>query len=177
MEVLFSVEYIIPLLIIYRVFNWLFTVLWVISIYYCIGDPLLHLYPTSTLRCVSFEFFTPFFTVSIPNWRSASLASIRIISRLFSLSSFFIQIVFVFIIPACFGHLFIKHGMPLLKTHIISFSLLPITYLFVPSSQNISRKKSAPGITDIQANDMRFWCLLLSFLSEPSLNRSKSDLE
>ena len=31
-----------------------------ISVYYCIGEPLFHLYPTRTLRCVSFEFFPLF---------------------------------------------------------------------------------------------------------------------
>ena len=60
MEVLFSVEYIITPFIIDGVFNWLFPVLWVMSVYYCIGDPLLNIYPTSTLRCVSFALFLPF---------------------------------------------------------------------------------------------------------------------
>ena len=58
--VIFSVEYIIPPLIINGVFNWIFPVLQVISVYYYIIDPLLHIYPTRTLWCVSFALFPPF---------------------------------------------------------------------------------------------------------------------
>ena len=57
---LFSVEYIIPPLITNRVFNLIFPVLLVIAAYYCIGDPLLNIYPNRTLRCVYFASFPPF---------------------------------------------------------------------------------------------------------------------
>ena len=51
MEGIFSVEYITLQLIIDGAFNRLFNVLCVISMYYCILDPLLHIHPTSTLWC------------------------------------------------------------------------------------------------------------------------------
>ena len=66
MEVLFSIEYRIPPLIIDRVFNWIFTVIWVISVYYFIEDPILHSYPTRTLWCVSFALLPPFSLSSCP---------------------------------------------------------------------------------------------------------------
>ena len=66
MEEIFSVEYITPQLIIDGAFNRLFNVLCVISIYYCILDPLLHLHPTSTLRCAYFELYPPFSLSACP---------------------------------------------------------------------------------------------------------------
>ena len=84
MEVLFSVKCIIPSLIVDILFNWIFPILWVMSVHYWIGNPLLHIYPLA-----HFAFFLciihPLFTVSIPNWHSTSLARIHIISRLLSL--------------------------------------------------------------------------------------------
>ena len=60
MEVIFSIEYIIPPLIIDRVFNRIFPVLSVISVYYCIGCLTFHIYPTSTLQCLFLYCFPPF---------------------------------------------------------------------------------------------------------------------
>ena len=66
MEDIFSVEYIIPSLIIDRVFNWLLPVIWVVSVHYCIVGPLLHLYPTIALWCVPFALFLPFSLPACP---------------------------------------------------------------------------------------------------------------
>ena len=60
MEVILTVEYIITPLIIGGVFHWIFTFLRVIYVHYCIGDPLLNLYPTITLWCVSYALISPF---------------------------------------------------------------------------------------------------------------------
>ena len=49
-----------------RVSNWLFTLLWVISTFYYIVDPRLHIHPTRTIRFVSFALFRPFSLSSLP---------------------------------------------------------------------------------------------------------------
>ena len=61
MELILSYEYIIPPMIIDGLFNWLFPVLWVIYVYYCIGDHIFNLYPICTLWWVSFHYLPPFY--------------------------------------------------------------------------------------------------------------------
>ena len=84
-EVLFSVEYMIPLLIIDGVSNWPF---FYYMSYICVlrhYRPSIEYIPHQHTSVWSLCIFTPIFTVSIPNWRSSSLARILIISRLFSI--------------------------------------------------------------------------------------------
>ena len=66
MEVLFSVEYIIPPLIIDGVSNFLFPGIWAISACYWIVDHLLHIHPTKKLWCVYFPLFPPFSLSAFP---------------------------------------------------------------------------------------------------------------
>ena len=47
-------------------FNWIFPVLWVISVYFFIVNPLFHIYPTSTLGCVTFALFPPYSLLEFP---------------------------------------------------------------------------------------------------------------
>ena len=142
MQMLFSVEYIIPLLIIDFVSIWLFPGLWVISVYYCIVDPILHLYHTSSLWCISFVLFPPLSLSARPTdvpcpWQG--FVSFQVFS---SYPPFFIRLIFVCILPP----LLIKHDIFSLKTHTISFSFFPITSLFDPSL------KIAPEISEPPAS-------------------------
>ena len=75
---------------------------------------------------------SPLFTVSMPNWNLASLANIRIISRLFSLPPFLFVSFFVHSPCLFWPPLHIKHDIPSLKTHTILFLFLPSTSLFPP---------------------------------------------
>ena len=141
-EVLFSVEYIIPPLIIDGVFAWLFPIIWVISMYYYIVDLLFYIHPTITLQCVSFTVFTPFslteFTTDIQRlWQGFISFHVRYPYPLFYPPRFCVHYTCPFRPP-----LHIKHDTPSLKTHTISLSFLLITYLFAPTPLIISRKRS-----------------------------------
>ena len=148
MEVLFLVEYIITLLIINGVFNCLYIVLWCLYMYCWIGNPLLRIYPTSTLWCISFALFTPFslsaFPTDVPHpWKG--LISFHLC---FSLPHFFYSPLFFVHSPYPFWPtLHIKHDIPSIKTHTTSLLFLPVTYLFVPPQKSELLESRTPKPT------------------------------
>ena len=123
MEVLFSVKYIITPLFIYGVFNGLFPVLPVIPVYYCIGDPVLHLYSIRELQCFSFAQFPPFYL------RNAQLMFHILVKDSYHFT--FVLHTPHFYLPCCCVNsnfpflppMHIEHDTTLLKTHTISLSL------------------------------------------------------
>ena len=171
-EALFSVEYIIPPLIIYGVFNWLFPVIWVISVYYCIGNPLFHIFSISTLWCVSFALFPPFSMSVCPTdvphpWQGFVSFYVFSPHTPFLFASFLCS----FSLPVSATSVY-QTWYALAKTHTISFSFLPITSLFSPPQIS-----ELPAPRTSKPTTRGFWRLLLSFLSESSLNHSNSDME
>ena len=114
----------------------------------------------------------PTFNVSIPNWHSESLERIIIISRFSPCPSF------LFTSFLCSFSLTVSATSENQTWNALDKN--PHNLFFIPP-HNIHlhppSNKWTPGITDVHTNDASFWRLLLSFLSESPLNRSKSDLE
>ena len=124
------------LLIIDRVFNWIFTVLLVIYVYYYIGDHILYLYPTTTLQCVYFLSLTPFPMSAHPTdillpWKVFVSFHVCYPYPHFYLPRFCVNSFRTFSPP-----LHTKHDMNSLKIHTISFLFLPTIYLFLPPKKS-----------------------------------------
>ena len=126
-------------------FNCLFSFLWVISVHYCILDSLFHLYPTSTLWCVSFALFPPFHSQN-------SQLTFRFLGNYFYHftldlpAPLYFSSRFFFVLTARFGHLFISNMIFLRgKNHTISFSFLPIISLFFPPLKIFCERSDIPS--------------------------------
>ena len=106
----------------------------------------------------------PLFTVRIPNWRSASMARIRITFRLFSLPPFLLAPFFSFYLhiltTSSYQTLYARTKTP--HHYII---ITPHHIPFCPPSM-----KWYLSIMYVQVNDAIFWCLPFSLLSKSSLN-------
>ena len=131
MEVLLSTEYTTPSFVVDGLFNWIFPILWVISVHYCIGDPILHIHPTSTFWCVSFELFSSFSLTACPT-------NILCPWKLFVLFRVCSPYPWPFRQP-----LHIKHDVPLLRIHTISFLFLSIASLFYAPLKYLAKKVSS----------------------------------
>ena len=147
MEVLFSVEYITPPLIIYGVFNWLFTLLWLTSVYYFIGDHILQLYPTSTFWCVCFELYAPFSLASfqtdvLHHWKGFVSFHICPTYPPFLFSLFLCLFSLPVLTTSAYQRLY-----ALAKNYTISLSFLPITSLFGPSQKSDLLASRTPNTT------------------------------
>ena len=118
------------MLIIDGVFNRIFPVMSVVSVYYCIGNPLLHIYPTSTLWWFYFSLLSPF------NYNHDQLMFRTLVKDLYNFifvlpdpSFLFATFLSSFFYPFC-TPLHTKHDTPYLKLHKITFSFLTITPQF-----------------------------------------------
>ena len=136
--------------------------------YYCIDNPLLHIYPTRTLRCVSFALVTIFLpsecSTDVPHpWQGFVSFHVCYSYCPFLFTSFLCSLSLTISTTSAYQ---------------TQYTLAKNPYHFIlTNSPPLKMSHERSELKDVQAKDTRFWHLMLSFLSELSLNHSKSDLK